>query len=740
MITMSSNDENPAIRDADGRTKLQQYACSLCQLRKVKCDRTEQCSNCRKANTDCIYKAPGPRKKRKRRTPEELLKGKLARYEELLRLNGVEISPRVPAEAIASLSPDPPAALRTCQTIAPKGPPDAAETPQDSQFYAKLDIALKPSWRTVWKGGNDEGEKEEDEELDVKEGRLIQEKGTTRYLENSIWKDASEELQNPTEMLRPASSDEEESEQLPVMPSRTGPEMLLFGGTPNTAYSEMAALPQQLPQLWEVFMNRVDPLVKVLHAPTVKGFVDTALQNPASLEPPGEALLFAVCIAAVNALEEDECHVLIGEKRGRTLAQLDAATMERLRLLKFLKSTDLVVLQAFAMLLLARRSAYDPHTLFSLTGIASRFAQRIGIHRDGAALGLNPWETEVRRRLWWKIFYLDCRAAEDSGCGNAFGLGKHPWSTKLPLNINDSDIWPSMRGPLVEREGATDMIFDSVMSTTGSFLKKHRAPDSTSYDGLWTSLSSTALSNAEKDRAIDEHTRTVEEKILRYVDPSMPLHYATAIAARWTITKMRMVAHHPRSFNARISEDERSFLYTTSLKLIEYQVLVATSELVRPYRWLFRDHFQWHGLIWLLRELARRTSDTEQGWTQIDAVYKHFPKLLTDRGPLFAAVRSLTLKADAVRQKDSRYQVPDYILELLAQEDRQKQKNEPSKASRPTEGDVVMQGSWMESSDAAGMFDYSSGFANDWGEWRDGENLFGWPAPHIFGNEGGMGL
>lgn len=51
-------------------------------------------------------------------------------------------------------------------------------------------------------------------------------------------------------------------------------------------------------------------------------------------------------------------------------------------------------------------------SLFVLSGMTIRLAQTMGLHRDGKALGLSPFETELRRRLWWHIVHLDFRAAD----------------------------------------------------------------------------------------------------------------------------------------------------------------------------------------------------------------------------------------------------------------------------------------------------------------------------------------
>ena len=70
-------------------------------------------------------------------------------------------------------------------------------------------------------------------------------------------------------------------------------------------------------------------------------------------------------------------------------------------------------------------------SLWSLMGLVIRNADKLGIHRDGTFLGLSPFETEDRRRLWWQLQHLGLALAVRCGLTPLTLMAK--WDAKLPL-------------------------------------------------------------------------------------------------------------------------------------------------------------------------------------------------------------------------------------------------------------------------------------------------------------------
>jgi len=112
--------------------------------------------------------------------------------------------------------------------------------------------------------------------------------------------------------------------------------------------------------------------------------------------------------------------------------------------------------------------------VWTLSGICFRIARRLGLHRDGEAHGLPPFEVEMRRRLWLQLLILDHTSAELAGSAPTFWSMMHDtWDTKRPHNINDTDINSSATEFPPERHGPTEMIFVLLRHKFGEYFREN---------------------------------------------------------------------------------------------------------------------------------------------------------------------------------------------------------------------------------------------------------------------------
>ena len=327
------------------------------------------------------------------------------------------------------------------------------------------------------------------------------------------------------------------------------------------------------------------------------------------------------------------------------------------------------------------RQDLDSRTLWILSGVATRTAHGMGVHRDGTVLGLPPFETEMRRRLWLQIILLDFNAAELGGFGALSEVNW--WNTKPPSNINDADIWPDMKEPPVEKTGATEMIAcllrcEIITSWRSKLVQMGTAEqDLTPAVRRWVETATIP----EKDAFIAEFESNLEEKYLQYCDPSKPLHMMASIMGRITCkSKGMQIRAHPRrsAIERDIPNSERQFLWTTSMSLIEADNMAHSYRSLQKFNWHTDVNFQWHALIYVLGELIARPigENKDDAWARIEGIFKDHPNFISDhKRPLHIAIASMCLKAWRSRheaqvrhpQGSSWLDTPPFILQLQKQ-------------------------------------------------------------------------
>lgn len=329
------------------------------------------------------------------------------------------------------------------------------------------------------------------------------------------------------------------------------------------------------------------------------------------------------------------------------------------------------------------RPETDARTVWTLAGVANRIAQSMGVHRDGAALGVPPFETELKRRIWWQITILDFRSAELSGSGRFGDISLS--DTEVPTNVNDTDIWPGMKDPPVATPRGTEMMGCLLRCEFGKFWKEKFMEKTREGNNVSQANFTMAVppSIEERDKNIDELEKRLEEKFLRYCEPSIPIQFLCSFIGRGAVNSMRMMAHHPRRYkdDSMIPESEKAILWTLSMKLLQSDNLANSTKTVKRFQWHTKVYFQWHAMIHILTQLKIETTGekVDEAWTTIDEIYSNHHEFIIEwKKPLHAAVGGLCLKAWDARVKGrldaqergefmAPISVPDYIQMLRQQ-------------------------------------------------------------------------
>lgn len=201
----------------------------------------------------------------------------------------------------------------------------------------------------------------------------------------------------------------------------------------------------------------------------------------------------------------------LGLEKDVLLKRYRFGTEQALARADFLNTNEIVTVQAFVLFLICVRRHDDTRFVWSLTALALRIAQSLGLHRDGSKFGLSPFDTEMRRRLWWQLCILDTRAAEDYGSEPS--IVDQLFDTEVPLNIDDSDLDPEATEAPIPKTGPSEMTFCLIRFEICTLLRKlnHFPAGKGSCPRVGPQLTV-----EDKERMIGEFTARVYENHLKY--------------------------------------------------------------------------------------------------------------------------------------------------------------------------------------------------------------------------------
>jgi hypothetical protein len=128
--------------------------------------------------------------------------------------------------------------------------------------------------------------------------------------------------------------------------------MLLSDGTDGNVEDFRPSAAQAF-RLWQTFLERVNPLTKVIHVPSVQPKLVEATTDPNSIPKNVEALLFSIYVMAVVALSERECQLQLGCTKEEAFYRFSTGCRIALMRIGILKTYDLVVLQAMVLYLVS---------------------------------------------------------------------------------------------------------------------------------------------------------------------------------------------------------------------------------------------------------------------------------------------------------------------------------------------------------------------------------------------------
>ena len=289
-------------------------SCTLCRRRKIKCDRIFPCSGCVRAGVECVpvIRSKLPRGRRGGREP---------------RANGVLLERIIKLESL----------VKNIEA-------------QDERLLEK-DQANR---------ANDFDDPRREGEYTTVPGKPSTEP-LNKYLGTPFWVTLSQEISGLREVLDNSSNDEDDVEDdhdsAPNSSAQweqqhTSHSGFLISSNPSIPII-VRPTRHQMYIFCDSYLANVDPVFKVLHAPSLrKHLQEGSTELDCSPGPGGlDALRFSIYYAATISMSDGECRHRIGEDRHLLLARYRAATELALAQADFVNTVELSTLQALAIYL-----------------------------------------------------------------------------------------------------------------------------------------------------------------------------------------------------------------------------------------------------------------------------------------------------------------------------------------------------------------------------------------------------
>lgn len=109
--------------------------------------------------------------------------------------------------------------------------------------------------------------------------------------------------------------------------------------------------PIQIFKLWQIYLDNVDPLLKVTHTPSLQARIIEAASNLTNINPTLQALMFSIYSMSLMSLTADECQTAFGSSKEDLMAKYQFACQQALLACGYLRTGDRECLSAFYLFL-----------------------------------------------------------------------------------------------------------------------------------------------------------------------------------------------------------------------------------------------------------------------------------------------------------------------------------------------------------------------------------------------------
>lgn len=338
-------------------------------------------------------------------------------------------------------------------------------------------------------------------------------------------------------------------------------------------------------RLLPFYQERVDKIFKLLHWPSVLGFVQhKSFPHVSTAEL---CLTLVIQFTALCAMTDAECCHILQETRISALMRYNAAFQEAFNNVNIVRSPNIVSLQAFLLYLMAIRACglYTSYWTYVPLLIRIGTALRLGSEMPGF---YSAKDLELRRRLWYCICLLDVQAAVDRGTRTILHssmLGP------LPKNVDDSDLSDEAvvgkPSDVLTEMSYTIMSFESMICYLGT------SELTSASDGNWE----------RKLRLTNEFESKMRQSYINKNLQEAPFEKLVAISAERMVSNMHLLLRRPpwKQREAVPATDDFDVMEAATTTM-EQHLSMKMPELSQ---WAWKEWSPWYALAIVLAELCK---------------------------------------------------------------------------------------------------------------------------------------
>ncbi|KAJ5220077.1 hypothetical protein N7468_009281 [Penicillium chermesinum] len=303
----------------------------------------------------------------------------------------------------------------------------------------------------------------------------------------------------------------------------------------------------------------------------------------------------------------------------------------------------MTLLQAFTIYIICGRFDKRGPDVKHLTSLAIKTAQKNGLDKIDSNSMLSPFESEMRRRIWWQLYTLDVRNAEDHGLEPC--ISEPSVTTRLPLSINDLNLHPGMSEIRQSSSERTEMLFTLNRHNTSTLVRRIMFSDSFCQQNAYP-----VLSISEKCDEIDIAREKIEEQILALCNHDIPVDYITAASSRLVLAKLKLNVIKPKARQNQHIITQEGFR-RTCVEILKSARALRCYENGKQWLWLFQTYVEWDALTYLFINLSLvpSGSTTDSAWQAAEDIYEywrnHSEVVFDDRWKQIEGLRSHAFSA-----------------------------------------------------------------------------------------------